>query len=121
MTAREVELARRAAALALRERELEARPRARAGARAGTGTGAGAGAGAGAAGPAAPAAVEADRNGHYNLVTLERPRRARSSEFPDRAEEWTSYLYFLRDYAAPDGSLPDSFDALISDTFSDLL
>ena len=46
-------------------------------------------------------------------------RRAR--EFPDRAEEWTSYLFFLRDYAAPDGTLPDSFDALISDTFADLL
>ena len=45
----------------------------------------------------------------------------RGREFPEQAEEWTSYLFFLRDYAAPDGSLPDSFDALISDTFADLL
>ena len=108
VTAREVELARRAGALALRERELEARPEpepepVR------------------EPEPRPTAAVEPDRNGHYNLVTLEGLVEHRGREFPDRAEEWTSYLFFLRDYAAPDGSLPDSFDALISDTFSELL
>jgi hypothetical protein len=117
VTAREVELARRAAALALREREFEARPEPEP---------------APAPEPEpepeperAPerqraAAVQTDRNGHYNLVTLEGLVEHRSGEFPERAEEWTSYLFFLRDYAAPDGSLPDSFDPLISDTFSDL-
>jgi hypothetical protein len=111
VTAREVELARRAASLALREREFDARaepepepeperaPEPQ---------------------PAVAAAVRTDRNGRYNLVTLEGLVEHNSREFPDRAEEWTSHLYFLRDYAAPDGSLPDSFDALISDTFSDL-
>jgi hypothetical protein len=110
VTAREVELARRAASLALREREFEARPepepepepeRAPEPQR-------------------AMVAVQTDRNGRYNLVTLEGLAEHRSRDFPERAEEWTSYLFFLRDYAAPDGSLPDSFDALISTTFSDL-
>jgi hypothetical protein len=117
VTAREVELARRAGALAVRERELEERsqpepepepePEAE---------------------PApvpepkpVPVAAVSDRNGRYNLVTLEGLVEHRGREFPGQAEEWTSYLYFLRDYAASDGSLPDSFDALISDTFSELL
>jgi capsular polysaccharide biosynthesis protein len=117
VTEREVELARRAAALALRERELDARPepepqpepepeptRPPEPAR-----------------TPPPVTREPGRNGHYNLVTLEGLVEQRGSEFPGRAEEWTSYLFFLRDYAAPDGSLPDSFDALISDTFADLL
>ncbi len=118
VTAREVELARRAAALALREREFEARAEAEPEPE---------------PEPAPepepepapapdprPAVVESSRNGHYNLVTLEGLVEQHGREFPDRAEEWTSYLFFLRDYAAPDGTLPDSFDALISDTFSDL-
>jgi hypothetical protein len=119
VTAREVELARRAAALAMREREFAARPEPEpqpepvpepepepepA-----------------PEPPPAAVAVQTSRNGHYNLVTLEGLVEHHSGEFPDRAEEWTSYLFFLRDYAAPDGSLPDSFDALISDTFSDVL
>jgi capsular polysaccharide biosynthesis protein len=116
VTAREVELARRAAALSMREREFDARPEpepepepepvpepVR------------------APEPLPAAAVATDRNGHYNLVNLEGLVERRGREFPGRAEEWASYLFFLRDYAAPDGSLPDSFDALISDTFSELL
>ena len=71
--------------------------------------------------PPPAATVRADRDGHYNLVNLEGLVERRRGEFPDQAEAWTSYLFFLRDYAAPDGSLPDSFDALISDTFSELL
>jgi hypothetical protein len=115
VTAREVELARRAAGLALREREFEARPEPapepepepeREPERAPE--------------PQRAAALQIDRNGHYNLVTLEGLVEHGSRAFPERAEEWTSYLFFLRDYAAPDGSLPDSFDSLISDTFSDL-
>jgi hypothetical protein len=109
VTAREVELARRAAALALREREFEARPEPEPEPEPER-----------APEPQPAPAVHTDRNGHYNLVTLEGLVEHRSGEFPDRAEEWTSYLFFLRDYAAPDGSLPDSFDSLISDTFSDL-
>jgi hypothetical protein len=111
VTAREVELARRAGALAVREREFDARPEP---------VPEPAPAPVAEPEPRRAAAVEPDRNGHYNLVTLEGLVEHRGREFPERAEEWTSYLFFLRDYASPDGSLPNSFDALISDTFSEL-
>jgi hypothetical protein len=72
-----------------------------------------------------PAAAEAEppraRDGTYNLMTLERLVENRRAEFPERAEEWSSYLYFLREYAAPDGSVPAGFDALIEDTFAELV
>lgn len=60
-------------------------------------------------------------DGRFNLVTLERLVEEHRGEFPERAEEWLSYLYFLRDYAAPDGSVPASFDGLIQDTFGELV
>jgi hypothetical protein len=67
------------------------------------------------------AAAANGREGAYNLLTLERLAEQRGAEFPDQVEEWTSYLYFLRDYAAPDGSVPARFNGLISETFADLL
>jgi capsular polysaccharide biosynthesis protein len=70
--------------------------------------------------PAAPAAGE-DQTGAWNLMVLERLVNDRGEEFPDRRDEWTSYLYFLREYAAPDGTVPSSFDGLIQETFSELV
>jgi len=52
---------------------------------------------------------------------LERLINERGEEFPEHRDEWSSYLYFLREYAEPDGSVPASFDGLIQDTFSDLV
>jgi hypothetical protein len=60
-------------------------------------------------------------DGRYNLVTLERLVEARAGEFPHRADEWTSYLYFLREFAGPDGSVPATFDWLIQETFNELV
>jgi|SRR5579884_715192 len=60
-------------------------------------------------------------DGHFNLETLERLVEERGRDFPHRVEEWSSYLYFLRDYAAPDGSVPASFDGLIQETFAELV
>jgi Chain length determinant protein len=68
-----------------------------------------------------PAAEDADGGGAYNLVALEQLVEARAADFPDRAEEWQSYLFFLRDYARPGGALPSSFDWLILDTFRELV
>ena len=65
-----------------------------------------------------PTSAEA---GSYNLVTLERLVTERLPDFPGRAEEWQSYLYFLREYAGPDGSVPACFDWLIQDTFTELV
>jgi capsular polysaccharide biosynthesis protein len=68
---------------------------------------------------APPAAATAD--GRWNLFALERLVEARGEQFPERRDEWSSYLFFLREYAEPDGSVPASFDGLIEDTFSELV
>jgi len=60
-------------------------------------------------------------DGRWNLFALERLVEERGEEFPERVVEWLSYLYFLREYAAPDGTVPAGFDWLIQDTFSDLV
>jgi hypothetical protein len=105
VTKRELELARRAAAAAAAEREREAAapppPRE-------------------PPAPARPTSVEGPP-GRYNLLELERLVEQRGSGFPDRVDEWRSYLFFLRDYAGPDGVVPLSFDWLIQDTFAELL
>jgi len=59
--------------------------------------------------------------GHWNLVELERLVEERGGQFPDRLDEWESYLFFLRDYAEPDGSVPASFDWLIEDEFAEIV
>jgi len=70
---------------------------------------------------AAPPVAAGAPNGAWNLIALERLVSDRGDEFPDRRDEWSSYLYFLREYAAPDGTVPASFDWLIQDTFSELV
>jgi capsular polysaccharide biosynthesis protein len=60
-------------------------------------------------------------DGRWNLFALERLVEQHGEEFPDRLDEWSSYLYFLREYANPDGSVPASFDGLIEDTFGELV
>ena len=70
---------------------------------------------------AAPPASADGSPGRYNLLSLERRVEERGAEFPDRVEEWSSYLFFLRDYASPDGVVPASFDWLIQDTFGELV
>ena len=67
----------------------------------------------------APPAVEGQ--GRWNVLALDRLVEQRGSDFPNRVEEWRSYLYSLRAYASADGSLPASFDALIEETFSELV
>jgi capsular polysaccharide biosynthesis protein len=62
-----------------------------------------------------------EQTGAWNLMVLERLVNDRGEEFPDRREEWSSYLYFLREYAEPDGTVPSSFDWLIQETFSELV
>jgi hypothetical protein len=112
VTRREVDLARRAAELGGREREAakpkpppEATPAPERAPEA----------------PPAPAAVPSAPGERYNLLALERLVEARSAEFPDKAEEWSRYLFFLREHAAADGSVPASFDGLIGDTFAELV
>lgn len=59
--------------------------------------------------------------GAWNLVALERLVAEHGSEFPDRVEEWQAYLFFLRGHATMEGVLPPEFDALVEDTFHELV
>jgi hypothetical protein len=114
ITKRERALARRAGELAARERELErlaaeqaVQPE-----------------------PEAPPEPEQARvvqpgllasAGAWNIVALERLVAERGAEFPDRVDEWQAYLFFLRGHASLEGTLPGSFDALVDETFRELL
>jgi len=62
-----------------------------------------------------------EATGAWNLLVLERLVNDRGDEFPDKRDEWVSYLYFLREYAEPDGTVPSSFDWLIHDTFAEIV
>jgi capsular polysaccharide biosynthesis protein len=114
---REAELARRAAEVALRERESAAEQEEAAAAAAA----AAAAEAAAVTAPQPPASPGGATRGRYNLVGLEQLVGERGGAFPERLEEWSSYLYFLREYAASDGSLPASFDPLVGDTFGEIL
>ncbi len=59
--------------------------------------------------------------GRWNLNELSHLVEERGPEFSDRVDEWNSYLFFLRSYAAPDGTVPSSFDWLIEETFAELV
>jgi capsular polysaccharide biosynthesis protein len=138
LTQRELALARRVAQASAREQELEARAAALAGEAAELEQQAererlaepepvpepepepaAVHAAAPAPGPEQPAVDQT--SGRWNLLVLERLINERGEEFPEHRDEWSSYLYFLREYAEPDGSVPASFDWLIQDTFSDLV
>ena len=62
-----------------------------------------------------------EQGGSWNLNEIERLVAEGGERHPERREDWESYLFFLRDHAGPDGSLPRSFDWLIPDVFGDLL
>lgn len=118
VTKRERALAKRAGDLARREREIDRRERAPAEAMPPP-------APEPAPAPAAPAAASVAverRAGRWNLNDLERVVAECSTNAPaDRVEEWRTYVFFLRDHADIDGSLPASFDSLVEDVFADLV
>jgi hypothetical protein len=107
VTERELALARSSGELAVRERELEQR----------------------AATRAAPPSQEPEPDapqpalpaGAWNVVALERLVEERGSEFPDRVEDWRTYLFLLREHASMEGALPPLFDALVEDAFHELV
>jgi len=130
VTARERALADRAAKLAVREQELEAR--------AAEVTAAERELEALAAAPPPPPPPEPKpepvpepkpepepappaRAGTWNLIDLERAVDTHTGTTPEQAEHWRTYLYFLREHAAQDGSLPRSFDPLIADVFAEIV
>lgn len=66
--------------------------------------------------PAVPAPA-----GNWNLEDLQRLVDAETTATPEQAEEWRTYLFFLRGHAAHDGALPRTLDPLISDVFAELV
>ena len=68
---------------------------------------------------AAPAdqVAPAVRFGSWNVNDLQRTVDAQTGAPPEQVEEWRSYLFFLREHTASDGSLPAQFDGLVEDVF----
>jgi hypothetical protein len=60
-------------------------------------------------------------DGAYRLERLESIVAAREADFPERASEWHAYLFFLRDHAASDGTIPAHFEYLIEEVFAEVL
>jgi hypothetical protein len=50
-------------------------------------------------------------------LTLERTDAGASAA---QQKEWSAYLFLLREHAAADGTLPMSFDRLVTDVFGPL-
>jgi hypothetical protein len=48
---------------------------------------------------------------------LERAVAGQSNASVEQTEEWSTYLFFLREHASSDGTLPRQFDGLIEDVF----
>jgi hypothetical protein len=61
------------------------------------------------------------RAGTWNLNDLQKAVDAQTGATPEQVETWRTYLYFLREHASPDGTLPRSLDPLIADVFAEIL
>lgn len=59
--------------------------------------------------------------GTPSLEELDQLVREHGDRFPERADEWSFTLLYLRDYAQVDGTLPVQFHDLVDDVFGDLL
>jgi hypothetical protein len=57
----------------------------------------------------------------WNLWDLERLSREGAGHDAVRDEERTFLLMYLREFAGPDGLLPDDFDSLVRNSFGDLV
>jgi hypothetical protein len=57
----------------------------------------------------------------WNLWDLELTASERAGENQLRDEEWHALFVSLREYAEPDGTLPSEFDALVQDSFAELI
>jgi hypothetical protein len=71
--------------------------------------------------PAVDPSAPRRRAGGWNLWDLERLAQDEGQRQPARAGAWSALLLLLREHASPDGSLPPEFDALVRDSFGDLL
>jgi hypothetical protein len=61
------------------------------------------------------------RAGTWNLNELQRAVDAYTDPTPEQAENWRTYLFFVREHASPDGTLPRSLDPLIAEVFAEIV
>lgn len=71
--------------------------------------------------PSRPERSEAAAASGWSLDTLTRLVEERAENFPDRVDEWRYTLFYLRNEARVDGSLPARFDGLVDECFGELL
>jgi hypothetical protein len=57
----------------------------------------------------------------WSIWELERLLVERGDEEPERRDERDALLFFLREYASIDGTIPDDFRPLVEETFAGLL
>ena len=55
--------------------------------------------------------------GGWTIDHLESLVRQHADRFPDRYDEWQSYVFYLREFADASGRLPEKFDALLNEVF----
>jgi len=67
-----------------------------------------------------PAPERITRAGAWNVNDLARAVAAQSNASAEQAEEWSTYLFFLREHASSDGALPRQFDGLVEDVFGSI-
>ena len=69
-----------------------------------------------------PAAAPTGLAGAWTLGALETLTRERSDAgaSEEQKDEWSTYLFLLREHADADGTLPASFDQLVNDVFGPL-
>ena len=56
----------------------------------------------------------------WNLWELERKAREQPGD-PIRDEEWGALFLHLREFASPEGVLPEQFDELVRESFAELI
>ena len=71
--------------------------------------------------PSRPERPEPPAGSGWSLDTLTRLVEERAEDFPDRADEWRYTLFYLRNEAEIDGTLPSRFDGLVDECFGELL
>lgn len=74
-----------------------------------------------AAVPPGPPSAFPDSAREWNVWELERLARRLGGRDAARDEEWGFLLVYLREFANPEGSLPADFDALVRESFPELI
>jgi outer membrane biosynthesis protein TonB len=70
---------------------------------------------------AVPVAIRQGVPREWNLWELEKASRRASGDDPLRDEERNYLLMYLREFANAEGTLPSDFDALVRDSFADVI